>query len=134
MTDYKLRPAGTTDYVLKLRDHSLDPPGRSQRTTTERHDQLSGTPSSTTTGLEPGEIRFRGYWWGSDAETIANNLRDEILNTQSVNRVEVQAVDSAGNDISDPFNGTYRLTDDGTTRRTGESGNGYYYELRLIED
>lgn len=136
MTNYDITPNGSATPLVRLYDDSLDVIDRDQLQATEKHAVIEGgTPDSDTDGLEPGEIRFRGYWFGSDAETLAvDRLQNGIIDDSSVTQVDVQAVDDAGSNVTSPRNGIYRLTDQLSVRQVSPATpNAWEYDLRLIE-
>jgi len=135
MVNYVLKPAGAASDTVKLPGHSLAPIPRRQTHQAERHDNITGGVGATADGLQPGDIKFDGYWWGANAEDIAVEFRDKISDDISVDRVDVQAVDDAGNNVSSPYNGTYVIADNTEIGQTDpNSPRGYRYQITLIED
>lgn len=135
MPDYHLTPASGSSPTVVLYAETMPSIPRRQQHEVERHDNVTGTPSSDTAGLNPGDIQFQGRWFGDKAETIATTFRDDFLDDIAVERVDVQAVDSGGNDVSDALNGTYRIADGSAIdRAVAQSGNHWEYNIILIED
>lgn len=135
-TNYDVTPAGKTSPVVRLYGDSMEPIERAQKHVAERHAVIAGaTPASDSNGLQPGEEGFRGFWFGSDAATLATRLRDKIIDDPDVERVDVQAVDDSGTNVSSPYNGTYRIADAATVGQPAPGTDTLWrYDLRLIED
>lgn len=128
MTDYDLLPKTSLDGVRFYGD-SMAPIQRGQSQQTERHGVLTGgSPASNSTGLEPGEIRIRGTWLGSDAKALADRLRAIFDDPDT----ETVTIDTVG--TTTEFDGDYRLADDETIEQI-VAGNdaAYRYQLTLIE-
>lgn len=138
MTNYDITPLGSSLPGVRLYGDSMQALPRPQSHPADAHAvQAGGPPSSGSDGVEPGRVTFEGTWLGIDASDLAGRLRD-ILNDTSVLRVDVQAVDDSGTDVTSPYNGEYRIA---TTQRDPEvaqtiPGNplAWEYRLPLIED
>jgi hypothetical protein len=135
MPDYDLTPAGGGT-TIRLYEESLDDIPRQQAHGVERHGTIAGgAPTSDSTGLEPGEIRFRGHWLGADAAAIADAFQTDILDDSTVERVDVQAVDDSGAAVASRYNGTYRIADETRVDRVvAQSDANWRYSIILIED
>lgn len=135
MPNYDITPAGGGT-TIRLYEESLADIPRRQVHGVERHDPIAGgAPASNSTGLEPGEIRFRGHWLGADAAAIADAFETDILDASTVERVDVQAVDASGSDVASRYNGTYRIADETRVDRVvAQSEANWRYTIILIED
>lgn len=113
MTDYDLVPADSSiNAGVRAYGDSLKPLTRKQRhgAATETFEP-DVTPVTAPDGLAPGQVNFNGQWLGSDASALADRLR-EIANDAGTSELSVQAVDSAGNTVSEPVNGTYVIAEE----------------------
>lgn len=136
MPHFTITPAGSSSPTVVLYEDSLEIEARTQRHQVERHGVIEGgTPASDSDGLEPGVLPIHGFWLGTEAESIATRLIDDFLDDPSVERVDLQAVNDNGTNVSSPHNGTYRLSDDEEVRqRVGTEAECWEYRLRLTED
>ena len=135
MTDYDLVPNDSSiNPGVRCYGDSLKPLTRKQRhgAATETFEP-DVTPVTAADGLAPGQVGFNGQWLGSDAAALADRLR-EIANDAGTSELTVQAVDSAGNNVADPVNGTY-VIDEAISVEQVVPGNdaAWSYDITLSE-
>lgn len=135
MTNYRTTPAGESSPTVTFYGDSMNNLPRQQATNVERHDAIAGSnPGADQAGLEPGQIRFEGYWFGANAEDIATTFRDGFLDDPAVERVDVEARDG-GQFASSPFNGTYQIAEESRVDQVDpQSRRNWQYRIVLIED
>jgi len=123
-------PANATTPKIRLYRDSLDAVDLAQQHRTNPHETLPGSsPGSTTEGIGPADVVFRGDWVGSDASILADRL-ETILGDQDVERVDV-----AGENTTTRYDGTYRLAEQpGDTQPAPQTDAVFSYELRLIKE
>ena len=92
--------------------------------------------ASGTDGLQAGDLDIRGRWFGADAPTLHDRLKNGILDDPSVERVELQAYDSTDwSTTNHQLNGAYYLGADCRSSEVAQSNQtSYKYRLVLIED
>ncbi|AFH22020.1 hypothetical protein OSG_eHP14_00200 [environmental Halophage eHP-14] len=128
--DLDVTPAGSSTPKIRLYRDSLDAVDLAQPHTAQRHESIPGnSPDSTTAGIGPVDVVFRGDWVGTGASTLADRL-ETILDDQSVEKVDV-----AGATDSTRYDGTYRLAEQpGDTQPAPQTDAVFSYELRLIKE
>lgn len=134
MPNYDVHPEGDDTVGVRLYGESLEILDRRQQHDTEAHSAIAGSqPGVDAAGLEPGQLAFRGFWLGDDAETLATDFRDNISDDAAVTTVEVQAGEN-GSSVSSPYDGTYRIAEQ---TQVGQPVEGvaelWNYQLILIE-
>lgn len=137
MTDnYDITPAGGSSPKVRLYNDSLDAITRSQMSAVQRHGTIEGSrPNSTFDGLQPGDVGFHGFWLGNNASDLADTLRVDFYDNESTTRVDVQAVDGSGTNQNSPYNGTYKLADEGSIDKPVSNEDRIWeYRMLLVED
>jgi len=135
MTDYDLVPNDSALDGVRCYGDSLGPLTREQE-----HGAAIETfepevaPTTAADGLAPGQINFNGQWLGSEASALADRLRS-IAADAGTTELTVQAVDSAGNNVADPVNGTYVIAEDISVEQVVPGKDvAYSYDITLSEE
>lgn len=131
---FDAKPPDSDTPLITFYVSGLDRIERIQQTNVTGHDTISGSPGSTTAGLEPGDLLLRGFWRGTKASDMASRLRDDALDATGVERLELQAGDSNGS-VTSPYDGTYRIADESrVVQPDSKRDQLWQYRLILIED
>jgi len=123
-------PANASTPKVRLYRDSMDAVDLAQQHNANPHETLPGfLPSSTTEGIAPVDVVFRGDWLGSEASILADRL-ETILNDPDIVKVDV-----AGENSSTRYDGTYRLAErPGDTQPAPQTDAVFNYELRLLKE
>lgn len=131
---FKLTPEGSNSPEVPLFTETFGPQQRQQPREISRHDVQSGTPGAATTGVNPADVEFSGFWVGNEAPDIRDEF-ETLTADVGTERVDVEAFERDGTSRSDPREGTYRIESAKTERANtdGETG-GIRYSISLIEE
>jgi hypothetical protein len=132
---YLMTPAGESSpysAAVLLYLNSLAPPSREQAHDTAASATLNDTGTADVKGPEPARVRLDGRFKGTDAETMADRLRDNFIADPEVTEIDLQRKDGSGNDVPDEFNGRYAFDAEASTVRPAHPQRRTLYEYRVV--
>lgn len=117
MYAFELTPAGANSPAVYLFVNALAPVPRAQPHDTANDSTVDSSPYVEVKGPLGGGVTFKGAWLGPEADDIGTEFDEEFLRAPSVDKIDVQAKDSNGNDVQNRYNGRYAFNSEPTETR-----------------
>ena len=138
MTDYDITPVESSTPHIRLYGNALEAVPRRQRSDVASMPMAPGVdPAAEGDGVAAATIEFRGVWINSADPSQVSELKSRLrtlVNDGSISDVNVQAVDSAGENAPSRLNGTYVLSDQSEFRDVTEADEyACRYTIKLTE-